>query len=100
MPGWLRTALWPCANFSAALIAGQLTLERSVPALAALVQRHTGQDELKRSVQWFGELLFGGLLEEMVVNVVQAAQQQSDYGLDPLQNAVLLLLSRPEAQVQ
>jgi uncharacterized protein (DUF1800 family) len=97
---WLGSgAIVARANFSAALVAGQLTLERSVPALPALVRRYTGQNELKRSVDWFGELLFGGLTDAVVSSVLQAAQKNSNDTLGPLESAVLLLLTRPEAQV-
>ncbi len=97
---WLNSgAIVSRANFAAALVAGQLTLERSKPALQELAQRHSGASDLKRGVEWFGELLFGGLPAEVVAGVEQAAMRSPDSKLPPLETALLILLTRPEAQL-
>jgi uncharacterized protein (DUF1800 family) len=97
---WLNSgAIVSRANFATALVVGQLTLERSSPGLQQLVKRHTGQSELKPAVEWFGELLFGGLPADVVAGVEQAAMRSHDSKLPPLETALLMLLTRPEAQL-
>jgi uncharacterized protein (DUF1800 family) len=98
---WLNSgAIVSRANFAAALVAGQLTLERSKPALQELVHRHSGASDLKHGVEWFGELLFGGLPAEAAARVEQAAMRSHDSNLPPLETALLILLTRPEAQLE
>ena len=85
--------------FAMALVAGQLTIDRTEPGLQKLVERHTGQSKLKQAVEWFGELLFGGLPSDVVASIEREATDKHKSTIQPLEAAVLLLLTRPEAQL-
>ena len=93
------------ANFAAALVGGQLTIDHSDPGLEKLVERHNipthekGQAKLRPAIEWFGELLFGGLSREAVADVERLAGGKLPASLSPLSAAVLILLNRPEAQL-
>jgi uncharacterized protein (DUF1800 family) len=96
---WLNSgAIVARANFATALVAGQLTLQRSDLGLSALIEKHTGKSDTPRATEWLAELLFGGLPKETIANITQSAEQtKSD--LPPLESAALILLTRPEAHL-
>lgn len=97
---WLNSGgLVARANFAAALVGGQLTIDRTDPGLEKLVTRHAGQAKLRPAIEWFGELLFGGLSREAVADVERSASGKLPASLSPMSAVVLILLNRPEAQL-
>lgn len=96
--GWLGSgAMIARTSFAAALVDGRLAHDGTPPDLAALVERHASASSLSGSIQWFGELLFGGLPRETVEAIERQAMRSTTGQRPPLATAVLLLLSRPEA---
>jgi uncharacterized protein (DUF1800 family) len=102
--GWPRGKAWLTssaivarANFAAALVAGRLTQAASPPNIEELIERRRGASTMQESIQWLGELLYGGLPQDVTLAIEQ--QAVPDKARSPLSAAVLMLLSRPEAHL-
>lgn len=97
---WLSSgAIVARANFASALVAGRLTQAGTSGEFHSLVQRHRGQADLAASVEWLGELMFGGLPQETTHEIAGEAERRGGDVGDPLSAAVLILLARPEAHL-
>ncbi len=102
--GWNEGRAWLAsrtivarANFSAALVEGQLWHQARIPRVEELPARHGQAMNLHQSVSWFASLFWGDESVSAVDEVVEATQSVKSER--PLARAVALLMARPEYQL-
>ena len=97
---WLASgAIVARANFLAALVEGRLTQSGVARDFSPLVERHCGDVNLARGIEWLAELAFGGLPKTITRGVEREATGRGKDSASALSAAVLILYCRPEAHL-
>ncbi|MFV0444688.1 MAG: DUF1800 family protein [Planctomycetaceae bacterium] len=96
---WLSTrSIIARANYANALVAGQLSSPTRPPEIASVVQQQAGESTLSSQVGWLEQLLCGRQRAKTVDEICHSLKTIS--GADNQRSqAVVLLLTRPEAQL-
>jgi uncharacterized protein (DUF1800 family) len=99
--GWLTgRAVVARANFAAALVAGHLNSDVTLPDLAGLAERRVHTHDPREALGFFGELLTGRTPEQATgQSLWQSAQALGGSKPERINQGVALLLARPEAQL-
>jgi uncharacterized protein (DUF1800 family) len=94
---WIGSGVLGRANFAAALVEGRIWHPSQQPDFWKLIHRHRQTNDLNEAVTWLATLLWGTAPEEPIAQIVAAANREEFERR--LQRALVLLLARPESQL-
>ena len=98
---WLTTqSIIGRANYAAAVVSGQLTIQQEAWDGLALARRHGRGSDLEDALVFYGELLLGGVASAAWRTRIRAALgPEASANAETLRRAVALMLASPEGQL-